>query len=159
MKWKIFFLIVLFFIMRKSDFSLADNTEFLHISELIKVKKYTEAEKELSKLNQFENRYVVNVISADISFVKGDFNKAEGYYTKALEINPLGIDPKIGIAKVHAARKDINKAKEMLHEAIKINPHAIRIYYELGFILEASEDIKEATESFEKGLEKYFLRK
>lgn len=139
-------------------FASAEDTLPSAVKDLIKQKKVIEVEGEAERLSQSGNVFLANLAYGEASLLKGALEKAEIYFNKAMEMNPIGVEGKIGIAKVLAARKEVEKAKILLNEALRTSPQPVRLYYELGLILEASGDIKGATRAFQQGLAKYFSK-
>lgn len=160
MNIKVLLLILPVFILSSGyGFASAEETLAPAVKVLIKQKNTAELEREAEKLNQAGSPFLANLARGEALLLKGDPEKAEGAFRKALELNPAGMEGKIGIAKVLAAKKETGKARDILSEALRTSPHPVRLYYELGLILEASGDSKAAAEAFAKGLERHFAKK
>jgi tetratricopeptide (TPR) repeat protein len=160
MKTKIFLLIPLVFILTAGQgFASAEETLPVHIKMSIKQQKLEDVEREADKLTQAGNSFLASLARGEMHLLKGELEKAEDSFRKALEMNPAGIEGKIGVAKVLAAKKETAKARQQLLDALRTSPHPVRLYYELGLILEASGDTKGAAEAFEKALERHFTKK
>lgn len=141
------------------SFASAEETLPLSIKNLIRLKKAAEIETEAAKFSQGGNNFLANLAYGEAFLLKGDCDQAEAFFRKAMEINPAGIEGKIGIAKTLAGRKEVHKAIGMLKDALRMSPHPLRLYYEMGLLLEASGDDKGAALAFEQGLERYFAKR
>ncbi len=83
---------------------------------------------------------------------KGQLDKAEEYYRKALEIEP---NPKrhYNLANMYAESDRLDEAEEQYRKALKIRPNYGRAHYNLGALLFNRGDLDRAVEHFRRVLE------
>jgi tetratricopeptide (TPR) repeat protein len=160
MKLKLLLLVLLVSVLTSGyGFASAEDTLPFAVKILIKQKNGAAVEGEALKFSQAGNHFLANLAYGEAFLIKGELDQADAYFKKALELNPIGMEGKIGLARVLAARRQAPQAMQLLREALRTSPHPERLYYELGLIREASGDIKGATQAFEQGLERYFSKK
>jgi tetratricopeptide (TPR) repeat protein len=140
-------------------FASAEDTLPYEIKILIKQGKATEVTEEAKRLSAAGNQFLANLAYGESFLLQGDLDKAAASFTKAGELNPIGVEGKIGIAKVLAAKKEVDKALQLLNESRRTSPQSVRLYYEIGIITEAAGDLKGASQAFQQGLERYFTKK
>lgn len=160
MRIKALFLILFFYVVTTGNgFASAEDALPFSVKNLIKEKKVAELEGEAVKYSRAGNDFLAGLAYGEVFLLKGEPDKAEAHFRKAMEINPIGIEGKIGIAKALAARKEVEKAVQLLKDALKTSPHPLRLHYETGLLLEAAGDIKGASLAFEQALERYFSKR
>jgi tetratricopeptide (TPR) repeat protein len=151
--------LLMFLVSSGYGFASAEDALPAAVKSLIKQKKAAEVEKEALVLSQAGNNFLAHLAYGEAFLLRGDPDKAESAFKKALELNPIGIEGKIGLGKTLAARHEVPQARQLLQDAIRTSPHPERLYYEMGLIMEAAGDIKGATQLFEQGLERYFSKR
>lgn len=157
---KVLPMILLVFVLTSGyGFASAEDTLPLAVKTLIKQKDGAAVEGEALKFSQAGNHFLANLAYGEAFLIKGDLDQADACFKKALEVNPIGMEGKIGLARVLAARQQVPQAMQLLQDALRTSPHPERLYYELGLIREVSGDIKGATQAFEQGLERYFSKR
>lgn len=160
MKIKVALLIIFFYAFPTGySFASAEDTLPLSVKQLIKARNVAEIESEAHRFSEAGNKFLAGLAYGEAYLIKGDLDKAETHFRKAMEINPAGIEGKIGLAKILAARKETEKAIQLLNDSLRTSPHPVRLYYETGLILEAAGDIQGASRAFEQGLERYFSKR
>jgi len=160
MKIKVALLIIFFYAFATGyGFASAEDTLPLSVKRLIKERNVAEIESEAHRFSEAGNKFLAALAYGEAYLLKGDLDKAEIHFRKAMEINPVGIEGKIGMAKILAARKETEKAIQLLNDSLRTSPHPVRLYYETGLILEAAGDIQGASRAFEQGLERYFSKR
>lgn len=160
MRIKALLLALLMFLLTSGyGFASAEDTLPAAVKSLIKQKKAAEVEKEALAISQAGNNFLAHLAYGEAFLLRGDLDKAETAFKKALELNSIGIEGKIGLARTLAARQEAPQARQLLQDALRTSPHPERLYYEMGLIMEASGDIKGAAQLFEQGLERYFSKK
>lgn len=160
MKVKVALLIIFFYAVATGyGFASAEDTLPLSVKRLIKEKNAAGIESEAGRFSEAGNKFLAALAYGEAYLLKGDLDKADIHFRKAMEINPSGIEGKIGMAKVLAARKETEKATQLLHDSMRTSPHPVRLYYETGLILEAAGDNQGASRAFEQGLERYFSKR
>jgi tetratricopeptide (TPR) repeat protein len=154
-------LLLLFFYTITTGYGFASAEEALPhgVKNLITLKKTAEVSEEAKRLSEAGNPFLANLAYGEAFLLQGDLDKAEAFFTKARELNPIGVEGKIGIAKVLAAKKEVDKAIKLLSESLRTSPQPVRLYYEMGIILEAAGDLKGASQAFQQGLERFFAKK
>jgi tetratricopeptide (TPR) repeat protein len=160
MKIKVLLLVLLVSVLTSGyGFASAEDTLPFAVKTLIKQKNGAAVEEEALKFSQAGKHFLAHLAYGEAFLIKGDLDQADASFKKALELNPIGMEGKIGLARVLAARHQAPQAMQLLQEALRTSPHPERLYYELGLIREASGDIKGATQAFEQGLERYFTKR
>ncbi len=154
-------LLLIFFCMIASGygFASAEDTLPLSVRLLIKAKNVAEVEKEAGRFSEAGNKFLASLAHGEASLLRGDLGQAEIHFRRAMEINPGGIEGKIGMAKTLAAGKETEKAVQLLNDSLRTSPHPVRLHYEKGLILEAAGDVRGASGAFEQGLERYFSKR
>jgi tetratricopeptide (TPR) repeat protein len=140
-------------------FASAEDTLPLSVKRLIQEKNAAGIESEANRFSEAGNKFLAGLAYGEACLLKGDLDKAEIHFRNAMEINPAGIEGKIGMAKILAARKETGKAVQLLNDSMRTSPQPVRLYYETGLILEAAGDIQGAARAFEQGLERYFSKR
>jgi len=160
MKMKVLVLVLLVSVLTSGyGFASAEDTLPFAVKTLIKQKNAAAVEGEALKYSQAGNPFLAHLAYGEAFLIKGELDQADTSFKKALELNPIGMEGKIGLARVLAARGQAPQAMQLLQEALRTSPHPERLYYELGLIRESTGDIKGATQAFEQGLERYFSKK
>jgi tetratricopeptide (TPR) repeat protein len=155
----VFLLLFFYAISTGYGFASAEDALPQGVKNLIKQGKPAELTEEAKRLNEAGNPFLANLAYGEAFLMQGDLDKAEAYFTKARELNPIGVEGKIGIAKVLAAKKEVDKAIKLLSESLRTSPQPVRLYYEMGMIMEAAGNIKGASQAFQQGLERFFAKK
>ncbi len=66
---------------------------------------------------------------------QGDYEKAESFYKKTIEIEPAFMISYINLADLYRIQKKEDRGKEVLLRALKIDPDAADVHYALGLLL------------------------
>jgi Tfp pilus assembly protein PilF len=53
-----------------------------------------------------------------VYFAKGDNDKAQAQFEKALSARPTAVTPKLGLGKVYASKGDVDKALQLFREVL-----------------------------------------
>ncbi len=160
MKTKAAVFMVFFWLALSGDgFASAQDTLPLGVRQLINEKNVEGIEGEARRLAEEGNKYLAALASGEASLIRGDGEQAEKHFRQALEINPSGIEGKIGMARTIAARKETEKEIALLNDSLRTSPHPVRLHYEKGLILEAAGDLPGAARAFEQGLDRYFSKR
>jgi len=85
---------------------------------------------------------------------KGEFDQAEGYYKKALEIDPQNSSAVIGLSNLSDRTGDTNQALQYLNQAISVNPEDQSILLRYARLSIKAEKIDEAKQTLMKMIEK-----
>ncbi len=128
-----------------------------HAYQLISLEYIQSGEKEKAKeehlkAESFSPDMVVLSYLGNIYFAEGDYDKAEGYLKRAIELSVDYHTPYVTLAKI-AQKKDQNsKAIEYLNKAIKMKPKSVDAHLTLAGIYLAGFDLEKAQEEYEKTL-------
>jgi chemotaxis protein methyltransferase CheR len=115
------------------------------IEELIANGRYTEAiKKGESFLNQYRDNYNLLYLLAQVHANSGDYEKAEDFCKKAINLNANAADPFFLLAHISEIRGSDQEAKELFRKAIYLNPDYIAAYLELGGIYDKENDLSRA---------------
>lgn len=87
-----------------------------------------------------------------IYFNKGDLDKAEMFFRRAIEFNPLLYEPYLNLAKLYDKKKEVNTAAFFYEKALSLNPNNSEIFFNLAAIYIAKEDFKLAINALENAL-------
>ncbi len=82
-----------------------------------------------------------------------DTKKAEGYFRKALELDPNLQGPHYQLARIYFVQGDFYDATREINKELELHPDFKRSYYVRGLIYGYSGKLKEAEEDFKKFLE------
>jgi len=157
MKTKIFILSTLFFFLTiVFGFAQAEETLPYEVKLMLRKGLVKEVEKEAEKMAAAGKDYMANLTFGELALLKGDVRVAAIHFRKVMDLNPAGIEGKIGMAKVYAAEGDIKKAMLLLEEAKKVSPYKVRLYYEMGRLYEVYKEEKKAAWAYEQALERFF---
>jgi tetratricopeptide (TPR) repeat protein len=75
---------------------------------------------------------------------KKDYQKAEAYYRKALEIEPRYINALLGLGRTYIAALNLKEALTVLESAAKFYPQSAEVYFELATAYKLSGRYREA---------------
>ncbi len=119
---------------------------------LVEMEKLNEAEKiidEYSRKNGFTERYFF--IKGNIFTKKEEYDKAEDYYLKALEINPDFYDAKLNLASLFFLQRKIDESERLYFALLKEKKEA-QIYYNLGVIKQEKREFNESLKFFNNAI-------
>ena len=80
------------------------------------------------------------------------FDKAEGAYTKAIEIKKNFFGAYLALGDLYAAQGQVNEAIKSYNDAVKVNPDIVDPYMQLGSIYEKKGEIDKAKKYYQKVL-------
>ncbi len=84
---------------------------------------------------------------------QGEYEKAESFYKKAIDIEPASMMSYINLADLYRLQKKEDKGKEALLEALKIEPDAADVHYALGLLLIRTGEHDQAIRHLERAAE------
>ena len=96
-------------------------------------KKYDEAIKVLENPYD-ENSYPVNLRLGWLYYLKGEYFKSEGYYKKAISIEPSSIEARFGLAYPISALSHWDELMELYQEILTIDPNNTYTHYQLAYM-------------------------
>lgn len=103
---------------------------------------------EINPNNPIANNYYANVLSR-----RDEFDKAQGYYLKAIKFNPKYFGYSYNLALNYYRIGKYDNAKEEVLKAIKLNPNYARSSHLLGLIYHALKDKKNAEKYYSKAID------
>jgi len=130
-----------------------EEKKYKEIINLIKLSKFSES---LNLLKNLENFYFNDVnFNNLIGFVYqnlNDFNNANNYYRKSLELDSTNFDTNFNIGILNYKKKNFKEAEKIFVNLSKKFAENKDIFYNLGVIKYEMELYKEAIKYFEKAL-------
>ncbi len=87
-----------------------------------------------------------------IYFNNGDLDKAEMFFRRAIEFNPLLYEPYLNLAKLYYKKNEVITAIFFYKKALSLNPNNSEISLNLAAIYTAKEDFKRAVNALENAL-------
>jgi predicted O-linked N-acetylglucosamine transferase (SPINDLY family) len=130
-----------------------EEKKYKEIINLINLSKFSES---LNLLKNLENFYLNDVnFNNLIGFVYqnlNDFNNANNYYKKSLQLDNTNFDTNFNIGILNYKSKNFKEAEKIFENLSKKFTENKDIFYNLGVIKYEMELYKEASEYFEKAL-------
>ena len=130
-----------------------EEKKYKEIINLINLSKFSES---LNLLKNLENFYLNDVnFNNLIGFVYqnlNDFNNANNYYKKSLQLDNTNFDTNFNIGILNYKTKNFKEAEKIFENLSKKFTENKDIFYNLGVIKYEMELYKEASEYFEKAL-------
>ncbi|MBW1678214.1 MAG: tetratricopeptide repeat protein, partial [Deltaproteobacteria bacterium] len=96
---------------------------------------------------------VLHEIRGNILLSQKDYEKSEGAFKKALDLNPDLVAPYLSLASLYLAKKETTKAISLYEEILEKQPRLIQVHMALGAIYDAEGKTAEARKMYEKALE------
>lgn len=142
------------------DFAIAINPGYLscyHLKGEIFFEK-EEYEKAIDiyneVINEVNNSDIVSLCSIGDCYIKlKDFEKAQNYYNKALEINPFYGDAWYGLAQIDKEKEHLDECIIKIKKAIEFNSENADYWFSLGEIYKNQNKKDLALEAFSKAIE------
>lgn len=139
-------------ISKSQQLSAADFLAICHSSK----KNYPAAIREIEKLIALEPKEADygHLSMANVLKDMGDFQKAEGYYKKALSIKPNNINTLLNYAQMLSfnGMDHYGESKELILQAIRYDSTSSMAWWYLGDITKAFGDFKNAEKQYRKSL-------
>lgn len=82
-----------------------------------------------------------------------EYDKAEPYLKKAMELNPLDADPAARLSQIRLRQGNLSEAEALMRKAITLRPSAPGQRFALGLILESQQKFSEAKEAYQAEME------
>ena len=118
--------------------------------------KYPEALNSVLQILQNQpSDYIANLRSGWLSYLKGDYEAAEGYYKKSASLMPKAIEPKLGLMLPLMALKKWNEAESIGKELLAVDTHNYLVNSRLAFIYYSSGQLPKAEQFYLKVLDWY----
>jgi tetratricopeptide (TPR) repeat protein len=80
------------------------------------------------------------------------WDKAQAYYRKAMQLNPFNEEPYNGLGEVYRSRGMVNQARDYFERALAINPNYGNALHNVGLTYFDEGDMDQAMEVFEHAL-------
>ncbi|MGB4328697.1 MAG: tetratricopeptide repeat protein, partial [Tenuifilum sp.] len=116
--------------------------------------KYADAAKPLKAMYD-EKSYEVNLRLGWLTYLQGQFSESVGYYSKAIELMPYAIEPRLGIVLPASAMGNWGTVVEQYNKILSIDPNNTLVLYRMGMISYENKDFKKAYTYFEKVVNLY----
>jgi len=116
--------------------------------------KYADATKPLKAMYD-KKSYEVNLRLGWLTYLQGQFSESVGYYSKAIELMPYAIEPRLGIVLPASAMGNWGSVVEQYNKILSIDPNNTLVLYRMGMISYENKDFKRAYTYFEKVVNLY----
>jgi tetratricopeptide (TPR) repeat protein len=116
--------------------------------------RYADAAKPLKAMYD-EKSYEVNLRLGWLTYQQGQFSESVGYYSKAIELMPYAIEPRLGIVLPASAMGNWGTVVEQYNKILSIDPNNTLVLYRMGMISYENKDFKKAYTYFEKVVNLY----
>jgi tetratricopeptide (TPR) repeat protein len=119
-----------------------------------KAGKYAEAVLALKAIYTQES-YETNLRLGWLTYLQGQFSESLGYYTKATELMPYAIEPRLGLVLPASSLGNWELVITQYTKILSIDPNNTVTLYRLGLISYDKKDFKQAYQYFEKVVNLY----
>ncbi|HRX30636.1 MAG: tetratricopeptide repeat protein [Bacteroidales bacterium] len=116
--------------------------------------KYAEAAKPLKAMYD-EKSYEINLRLGWLTYMQGQFSESIGYYSKAVDLMPYAIEPRLGIVLPASAMGNWGLVVDNYNKILSIAPNNTLVLYRMGMISYENKDYKKAFAYFEKVVNLY----
>jgi len=116
--------------------------------------KYADATKPLKAMYD-EKSYEVNLRLGWLTYLQGQFSASIGYYSKAVELMPYAIEPRLGIVLPASAMGNWGSVVEQYNKILSIDPNNTLVLYRMGMISYENKDYQKAYTYFQKVVNLY----
>jgi tetratricopeptide (TPR) repeat protein len=119
-----------------------------------KAGKYQEA---VASLKPFYDAgsYEINLRLGWLTYLQGQFTESLAYYTKAAELMPYAIEPRLGLVLPASSLGNWDMVIAQYNKILDIDPNNTVTLYRLGLITYDKKDYKQAYKYFEKVVNLY----
>ncbi|MEW5846460.1 MAG: tetratricopeptide repeat protein [Bacteroidota bacterium] len=116
--------------------------------------KYADAANTLKALYD-EKSYEINLRLGWLTYLQGQFSESVGYYSKAIELMPYAIEPRLGIVLPTSAMGNWGSVVEQYNKILSIDPNNTLVLYRMGMISYENKDYQKAYTYFQKVVNLY----
>ena len=117
---------------------------------------YTEALNSVLMILRIDHRNYTAMLRAGwLSYLKGDYKNAIGYYRKAVLLEPEAIEPKLGLTLPLMASKDWREADTVVQKILKSDKDNYLANSRLAYILFSQGRYGEAEKQYQKVISEY----
>jgi tetratricopeptide (TPR) repeat protein len=97
-----------------------------------------------------EDSYALNIRLGWLTYMNGSFVESAAYYSKAIQLMPMSIEARLGIALPASAQGNWDQVIMHYNEILRIDPNHYTTNYRMGNIYYYREDYKAASKYFER---------
>lgn len=115
---------------------------------------YTGAAKELRNVYD-EKSYEINLRLGWLTYMAGNFTESVAYYQKAIQIQPMSEEARMGLVLPQAALGNWDAVLKTYEEILKVNPYNTVVLYRVGLIYYGRAQYQKAYSYFEKVVNLY----
>jgi len=119
-----------------------------------KKEKYAEAASALKTIYD-EGSYEINLRLGWLTYLQGQFSESLNYYSKAVDLMPYAIEPRLGIVLPASAMGNWDFVVLNYNKILGIDPNNTLVLYRMGLISYERKDYKQAYNYFEKVVNLY----
>ncbi len=116
--------------------------------------KYADAAKPLKALYD-EKSYEINLRLGWLTYMQGQFSESVGFYSKAVELMPYAVEPRLGLVLPASAMGNWGLVVEQYNKILSVDPNNTLVLYRMGLISYENKDYKKAYTYFEKVVNLY----
>lgn len=102
-----------------------------------------------------EKSYEINLRLGWLTYLQGQFNESVGYYSKAVELMPYAIEPRLGLVLPASAMGNWGMVVEQYNKILSVDPNNTLVLYRMGLLSYENKDYKKAYTFFEKVVNLY----
>jgi chemotaxis protein methyltransferase CheR len=125
------------------------------VSTLIDRKAYVEAIHKAKKLLVHQSSgFKLHYLMAEAYANLGDHQNAVQACHKALQLNPLAVEPIYLLAQIAQEQDDLERAKTLLKQVIYLAPSSVYAYFELGCLYEQQGNMAKAQRNWRSTLDR-----
>jgi tetratricopeptide (TPR) repeat protein len=99
--------------------------------------------------------YEINLRLGWLTYLQGQFTESLGYYTKATDLMPYAIEPRLGLVLPASSLGNWELVITQYNKILAIDPNNTVTLYRLGLISYDKKDYKQAYQYFEKVVNLY----
>lgn len=119
-----------------------------------KAGKYQEAVNTLKTIYE-AGSYEINLRLGWLSYLQGQFSESLGYYSKATDIMPYAIEPRLGLVLPASSLGNWELVIAQYNKILAIDPNNTITLYRMGLISYDKKDYNQAYKYFEKVVNLY----
>jgi tetratricopeptide (TPR) repeat protein len=101
------------------------------------------------------NSYELNLRLGWLTYLQGQFSESLGYYNKAIDLMPYGIEARLGVVLPASSMGNWDQVIAQYNKILSIDPNNTVTLYRLGLISYDKKDFKQAYQYFEKVVNLY----
>jgi tetratricopeptide (TPR) repeat protein len=102
-----------------------------------------------------EESYEINLRLGWLTYLSGNFTEAIPYYQKSIQLKPLSVEARLGLAYPASSLGNWTQVETMYKEILKIDPQNSLVNYRMGLINYGRENFNVAAQYFQKVINLY----